>query len=159
MSKDLKPINDGARFGLSDPEDLLEKLHFDIERLRIAEAESRAKEVIYAVMDCAVTIVAIKDWTNEYRERMRLSPINFHEKIPLFDIANEIANGMKHYVVKNKHAKERGFFSSSAFIRFSGGRPVKVPHFTIVGWDDETLSPREIFLEIAIRISGLLTEE
>lgn len=140
MSKKPRRTNDRARFGLSNPADLLKKLRFDIERLLLAEAGSRGKEVIYAAMDCAVTIVAIKDWTKRYRERQGLPPIDFHKQVPRFAIANEIANGMKHYIVENEHAKEYGFFSGSVFLRASGGQPVNVPHFVFIGWDDETLS-------------------
>lgn len=159
MSKKAKRINDRARFGLSNPADLLGKLRFDIERMRLAEAESRGREVIYAAMDCAVTIVAIKDWTKRYRERQGLPPIDFHKQVPRFAIASEIANGMKHYIVENEHAKESGFFSGAIFLKSSGGKPVKVPHFVTVGWGDETLNPRQVFEEIASTIQSLFVPD
>lgn len=159
MSRKPKRINSHARFGLSKPGDLLDKLWIDIERMRVAEAESRGKEVIYSAMDCAVTIIAIKDWTKHYRESRGLPQINFHDRIPRFAMASEIANGMKHYIVENEYAKDTGFFSGSVFIKSSGGKPVIVPHFVTIGWDGETLNPRMVFEDIAKAIKILIEQD
>ncbi|MEO5756034.1 MAG: hypothetical protein ABIQ51_04170 [Mesorhizobium sp.] len=147
-----KPTNTRARFGLSSPRQLLAKLRHDLERLRLHQEASKGPKVTYAAMDCAVTIVAIRDWTKEAGR----PHIDF-KQMGHFRLAVEVANGFKHSTVKDNPLQ--GFSSGSVNLMYVGGKPISVPHWNWIGHGEDVVDAHQAFEEIANLIEAMMDKE
>lgn len=110
----VSPYTNSHRFGLDGPRDLLEKLWYDIGRMRAAESVSR-EDLAYVAFDCAVTAWSMVDWIAhamdaETSNRLGL-PVDYGrkkkegirallaERIPDYDLCYQLATRAKHFVV------------------------------------------------------------
>jgi len=116
----VSPYTNSQRFGLDGPRDLLDKLWYDIGRLRAAESASR-DNLAYVAFDCAVTAWSMVDWiahamdaetalrlelSMEHRSRKDGIRKLLEERIPNYDLCYQLATRAKHFVVTHRARPE-----------------------------------------------------
>lgn len=146
--------NERARFGLSGAADLVEKLHYDLQRLEVCGKETRRRASVFTAMDCAATIVALKDWINDERADRGLPALPLETSIPHFQVARELANGFKHRTVDRHNPKVRGFASGHVHLQSPNGEHVQ---FAWCGYDSETFTLLPLFREIATHLEKIIS--
>ena len=92
---------------LRDPRDLVQKLEYDLDRIRKSPKDQ------YAAFDFFVTAEHIVDWIhpNDRKEREAV-----RSSSSLLRITSHLANGVKHFEAKAKHHKSVSDVEKSRYV-------------------------------------------
>jgi hypothetical protein len=85
-------------FELKTPHDLLKKLKYDLEQLKLQPRNS------YLAFNFLVTAEHMKDWIYPGRENKNIRE-NLENGSALLQVCSHVANGAKHFQVEAKHHK------------------------------------------------------
>lgn len=78
------------------PRELLAKAESDLARLKDALAHARQRDALWALMDCAVTVLHTGDWIRAGHTDHRRSSSEFATDSTWLRMARDIANAAKH---------------------------------------------------------------
>jgi hypothetical protein len=151
---------------LHGPRDILDKLHFDLDRLQEASKISRTAST-YAAFDCAVAAWSLVDWTYEYLLEHDVGTLQqkFHAqskndfikfvkiKMPTIEACRLIAVGAKHFVIS--YGGEADIHTSVV----TAGRPFRAgdrcgtplktwEHWPSIIWNGEPCFADDLFADV-----------
>jgi hypothetical protein len=92
-------MSDGI-FGLTSPNDLLEKLMYDFKRLKADEGQPA---MLYTAYDFFVTAYSLVDWEKKHKQMTEAQAAPLYKPL-VIKVCRDIANGSKHFR-RNKQPK------------------------------------------------------